>query len=189
MSSPAIVIVPEVVAIIRLIMRSDVVLPHPDGPTSTVICPEGISRLSSSTATVPSAYRFVTPSNLIKSGSPSGRKASGPTPMSPLAPMDVASSHCTGTASATGPDETCFCLTYETLDEDRREFPAPSPLLANYRAISSGTTRPFARRAATSALRRRRCRRGAGWRRRFGARCPPQGIPGIRGHDRGFFLV
>ena len=46
--------VPEVGSIIRLIMRSDVVLPHPDGPTSTVILPEGASSSSVSTATVPS---------------------------------------------------------------------------------------------------------------------------------------
>ena len=32
-------IVPDVGSIIRLIIRSDVVLPQPDGPTSTVILP------------------------------------------------------------------------------------------------------------------------------------------------------
>jgi hypothetical protein len=58
-------IVPEVGSIIRLIIRREVVFPHPDGPTSTVIWPEGISSVRSSTATVPSAYRLVTPSNLI----------------------------------------------------------------------------------------------------------------------------
>ena len=47
-------IVPEVGSIIRLIIRSDVVLPQPDGPTSTVILPDGASSSSSSTATVPS---------------------------------------------------------------------------------------------------------------------------------------
>ena len=45
---------PEVGSIIRLIMRSDVVLPQPEGPTSTVILPVGASRSRSSTATVPS---------------------------------------------------------------------------------------------------------------------------------------
>ena len=47
-------IVPEVGSIIRLIIRSEVVLPQPDGPTSTVIWPDGASSSSSSTATVPS---------------------------------------------------------------------------------------------------------------------------------------
>src|SRR3569833_1170854 len=69
MSSPSMLIVPEVGSIIRLIIRSEVVLPQPDGPTKTVICPDGISRVRSSTATVPSGYRLVTPSNLIKSDS------------------------------------------------------------------------------------------------------------------------
>ena len=32
---------PEVGSIIRLIIRSDVVLPQPDGPTNTVIWPDG----------------------------------------------------------------------------------------------------------------------------------------------------
>ncbi len=45
---------PDVGSIIRLIIRSEVVLPQPEGPTSTVIFPEAASRLSSSTATVPS---------------------------------------------------------------------------------------------------------------------------------------
>ena len=47
---------PEVGSIIRLIIRSDVVLPQPEGPTKTVIWPEGASRSSDSTATVPSGY-------------------------------------------------------------------------------------------------------------------------------------
>ena len=46
--------VPEVGSIIRLIIRSEVVFPQPEGPTSTVIWPEGASRSSSSTAVVPS---------------------------------------------------------------------------------------------------------------------------------------
>ena len=37
----------------RLIIRSVVVLPHPDGPTSTQISPSSTSRLNSWTATVP----------------------------------------------------------------------------------------------------------------------------------------
>ena len=44
-------IVPELGATRRLIMRSDVVLPHPDGPTSTVNLPVGAVNDSSFTAT------------------------------------------------------------------------------------------------------------------------------------------
>ena len=56
---------PLVGSIIRLIMRSVVVLPQPLGPTSTMVWPAGTSRLSSSTATVPPGYRFVTFSKVI----------------------------------------------------------------------------------------------------------------------------
>ena len=56
---------PDVGSIIRLIIRRDVVLPHPDGPTSTVIWPDGASSDRSSTATVPSGYLLVTLSNRI----------------------------------------------------------------------------------------------------------------------------
>ncbi len=49
-------ILPEVGSIIRLIIRRDVVLPQPEGPTKTVILPEGASSDSDSTATVPSGY-------------------------------------------------------------------------------------------------------------------------------------
>src|SRR6476661_5622984 len=58
-------ILPSLGSIIRLIIRSEVVLPQPEGPTSTVIWPVGASRLSSSTATVPSGYLLVTPSKTI----------------------------------------------------------------------------------------------------------------------------
>ena len=58
-------IVPDDGWIIRLIIRSEVVLPQPEGPTKTVIFPEAASRLRSSTATVPSGYRLVTWSNRI----------------------------------------------------------------------------------------------------------------------------
>src|SRR5579864_666292 len=44
-------------------MRRAVVLPHPDGPTSTMNSPSWISRFRSWTAVVPSAYVFVTRSN------------------------------------------------------------------------------------------------------------------------------
>ena len=39
MSLPSTRIVPPVGSIIRLIIRSDVVLPQPDGPTNTVMRP------------------------------------------------------------------------------------------------------------------------------------------------------
>ena len=65
MSWPSTVIVPQVGSIIRLIIRSDVVLPQPDGPTNTVILPVGTLRVSSSTATVPSGNCLVTSSNRI----------------------------------------------------------------------------------------------------------------------------
>ena len=45
---------PLVGSIIRLIIRRLVVLPQPDGPTRTVIWPDGASRSRWSTATVPS---------------------------------------------------------------------------------------------------------------------------------------
>ena len=70
MSWPSSRIRPPVGSIIRLIMRSDVVLPHPLGPTSTMVCPAGTSRLSPSTATVPPGYRFVTFSKVIKAPRP-----------------------------------------------------------------------------------------------------------------------
>ena len=54
-SSPLTVSVPEVGSIIRLIIRMEVVLPHPDGPTKAASVPSGMSRVRSSTATVPSA--------------------------------------------------------------------------------------------------------------------------------------
>ncbi len=45
---------PDVGSVIRLIIRSVVVLPQPEVPTRTVIVPEGISNERSPTATVPS---------------------------------------------------------------------------------------------------------------------------------------
>ena len=50
MSTPSISIVPEVASTSRLIIFRVVVLPHPDGPTSTTISPSLMSRLSSLTA-------------------------------------------------------------------------------------------------------------------------------------------
>ena len=51
--------------IMRLTMRSVVVLPQPEGPTSTVIWPVGASSVRLSTATEPSSP----PSPLLPSGS------------------------------------------------------------------------------------------------------------------------
>ena len=50
-SVPSIRIRPPDGSISRLIMRSVVVLPHPDGPTSTQSSPSGTVKLSSATAT------------------------------------------------------------------------------------------------------------------------------------------
>ena len=54
MSAPPTVMVPEVGLIIRLIIRMEVVLPQPDGPTNTVNEPDSIARFSWETACVPS---------------------------------------------------------------------------------------------------------------------------------------
>ena len=51
--TPSISMRPPVGSIIRLIIRSVVVLPQPDGPTSTVILPVGITKERSPTAVVP----------------------------------------------------------------------------------------------------------------------------------------
>ena len=54
-SSPPSRIRPVVGSMIRLIIFIVVVLPHPDGPTSTVSSPAAKVRSSSATPTVPSA--------------------------------------------------------------------------------------------------------------------------------------
>src|SRR5258707_9979767 len=64
-SLPSTVSVPDVGSIIRLIIRIEVVLPQPDGPTKTVSVPSGTSSVRSSTATVPSGNFLVTFSNVI----------------------------------------------------------------------------------------------------------------------------
>src|SRR5215211_7985738 len=46
-------------------IRSEVVLPQPDGPTSTMSDPSATVRSRFATATVPSSKTFVTPSNTI----------------------------------------------------------------------------------------------------------------------------
>src|SRR5690242_1467632 len=64
-SLPSTVNVPDVGSIIRLIIRIEVVLPQPEGPTNTVSVPSGTSSVRPSTATVPSGYFLVTLSNVI----------------------------------------------------------------------------------------------------------------------------
>src|SRR5262249_12580988 len=71
-SWPSTKIRPLVGSISRLIIFSVVDLPHPDGPTRHTISPGAMSRSRSCTATVPSEYRFPTPSSLII-GSPGDR--------------------------------------------------------------------------------------------------------------------
>src|SRR5690242_4589647 len=73
---PSTVSVPDVGSIIRLIIRIEVVLPQPDGPTNTVSVPCGTSRLRLSTATVPSGYCLVTFSKVIIAALCSSRKRS-----------------------------------------------------------------------------------------------------------------
>src|SRR5215213_4891259 len=98
-SCPSIVIRPEVGSIIRLTIRNEVVLPQPDGPTSTVVAPLGAVRSRPSTATVPSAYALLTPSKRIIEGSQSHR--GGRSPASPLGSSQTRSL-LTGDAAATG---------------------------------------------------------------------------------------
>ncbi len=56
---------PEVGSTILLIIRSSVVLPQPDEPTSTVVWWDGRTKLKSSTATVPSGNSLRTDRNSI----------------------------------------------------------------------------------------------------------------------------
>src|SRR5512133_2686087 len=46
-------------------IRSDVVFPHPDGPTRTIREPSSTLRFRSETASVPSSNTLLTPSNTI----------------------------------------------------------------------------------------------------------------------------
>src|SRR5580765_6226028 len=57
---PSIVIVPSLMSSSPATMRSAVVLPQPDGPTSTMNSPSAISRSSESTARVPSGKTLPT---------------------------------------------------------------------------------------------------------------------------------
>ena len=65
MSSPSIRMFPSLGSTMRLIIRSRVVLPQPDEPTNTVVLCDGMTRLKSSTAAVPSAKGLVTWRNSI----------------------------------------------------------------------------------------------------------------------------
>ena len=56
---------PELGSIIRLIIRSRVVLPQPEDPTRTVVLPEGRTKVKSPTATVPSGNCLLTERNSI----------------------------------------------------------------------------------------------------------------------------
>src|SRR5690348_9511532 len=58
----------------RLIMRSVVVLPQPDGPTSTHTSPSGTNRLSSWTATRPFGNCLVTASSRITTAARVGER-------------------------------------------------------------------------------------------------------------------
>ncbi len=64
--------VPDVGSTIRLIIRSDVVLPQPDGPTKTVMAPLSMDMVRSSTAAAPPWYCLVTLWNSIMASAISG---------------------------------------------------------------------------------------------------------------------
>ena len=57
--------VPSVTSSRPATRRSAVVLPHPDGPTSTISSPSAIDRSSDLTAVVPSGNCLVMPSSTI----------------------------------------------------------------------------------------------------------------------------
>src|SRR5476649_1202254 len=77
--SPFRLIVPELGEISRLTMRSEVVLPQPEGPTRTVNLPVGATSDSRFTAIAPPMYCFETFSNVI-TGSPHSRGRTRPQP-------------------------------------------------------------------------------------------------------------
>ncbi len=64
--------VPEVGSTMRLIIRSEVVLPQPEGPTKTVMAPLSMDMVSSSTAGCPLWYCLVTLWNSIMASAISG---------------------------------------------------------------------------------------------------------------------
>src|SRR5579859_6093021 len=63
--SPSMRIVPPVTSSRPATMRSAVVLPQPDGPTSTISSPSAMDRSSPLTAVVPSGNCLVMPSSTI----------------------------------------------------------------------------------------------------------------------------
>src|SRR5215469_6502761 len=67
---PSMEIVPDVTSSRPATIRSAVVLPHPEGPTSTSSSPSPTERSSESTATVPSGKRLVTDSSSIRDNLP-----------------------------------------------------------------------------------------------------------------------
>src|SRR5215472_13048036 len=67
---PSMLIVPEVTSSRPATIRSAVVFPQPDGPTSTSSSPSPTIRSSESTATVPSPNRLVTESSSIRANLP-----------------------------------------------------------------------------------------------------------------------
>src|SRR5437763_6868976 len=81
--SPPTRTVPELLSSRPALIRSALVLPHPDGPTKTTNSPSSISRSSSRTARVPSAYTLLSCSS----------------PISATATSTIASSHLVGSAS------------------------------------------------------------------------------------------
>ena len=62
---PPMKMVPAVTSSRPATRRSAVVLPHPDGPTSTISSPSAIDRSSDLTAVVPSGNCLVMPSSTI----------------------------------------------------------------------------------------------------------------------------
>src|SRR6478609_4674258 len=71
-SRPSTVMVPDVGSTIRLIIRREVVLPQPEGPTKTVMAPLSMDMLRSSTAAWPPWYVFVTLWNSIMASAITG---------------------------------------------------------------------------------------------------------------------
>ncbi len=71
-SWPSTVMVPEVGSTMRLIIRSEVVLPQPEGPTKTVMAPLSMDMVRSSTAGWPPWYCLVTFWNSIMASAISG---------------------------------------------------------------------------------------------------------------------
>ena len=103
-SSPSRKMRPDVGSISRLIILSVVVLPQPDGPTSTQISPAGISSESSCTATCRSGYclphRVEADHGVVRLGDRADGTR-GVTSRRPCSPRTSARSGCTGRGSPT----------------------------------------------------------------------------------------